>query len=186
MVAQLPPPSRPAQQEVAAAAAPSSTPSAPSGAFQRINGSTFSMEYPSSWQTFGGQSSNTLTLAPRNGIVRTRGGGTGIGYGAVLSYYRPQHSRDLLNGTWELLQQLQEVNPNLRAAVQPRNVTVAGSRGMVVGLTGPSPYGGTERNLLLTVARPQGLFYMIFIAPENQYDRLQPAFERMANSIRFR
>jgi len=27
---------------------------------------------------------------------------------------------------------------------------------------------------------------MIFIAPENQYNKLQPAFERMANSIRFR
>lgn len=186
MVAQLPPPKAPAHQEVAAAAAPRSTPSVPTGAFQRINGSTFSMEYPSAWKAYGGQSSNTLTLAPQNGIVRTRGGGGGIGYGAVLSYFRPRHSRDLLNGTWELLQQLQEVNPNLRAAVKPRNVRVAGSSGMVVGLTGPSPYGGTERNLLLTVARPQGLFYMIFIAPENQYNKLQPAFERMANSIRFR
>jgi hypothetical protein len=65
-------------------------------------------------------------------------------------------------------------------------VTVAGNPGIVVGLVGPSPYGGTEQNLLLTVAHPQGLFYMIFIAPENQYNNLQPAFERMANSIRFR
>lgn len=186
LVAGLPPPKQPANQEVAAAAAPRSTPSAPTGAFQRINGSAFSMEYPSGWKSYGGQSSNTLTLAPENGIVRTQGGSGGIGYGAVLSYYRPQNSRDLLNGTWELLQQLQEVNPKLRAAVQPRNVTIAGSSGMVVGLTGPSPYGGTERNLLLTVSRPQGLFYMIFIAPENQYNKLQPAFERMANSIRFR
>jgi len=97
------------------------------------------MEYPSGWKTYGGQSSNMLTLAPENGIVRSQGGSGGIGYGAVLSYYRPRHNNDLLNGTWELLQQLQEVNPNLPAAVQPRNVTIAGTSGMVVGLTGPSP-----------------------------------------------
>ncbi len=125
-------------------------------------------------------------MAPENGIVRTRGGSGGIGYGAVVSYYRPRYRTDLLNATWELLQQLQEINPKLRAAVQPRQLTVAGSEGLIVGLTGPSPYGGTEKDMLLTVARPQGVFYMLFIAPENQYDRLQPAFDRMAQSIRFR
>ena len=182
LVAQLPPPKKPQHQEVAAGSAPSSP---DVGAFRRIEGSTFSLELPSSWKAFGDQSSSTVTLAPENGIVRTQGGGGGIGYGAVVSHYRPRHRTDLLNATWELLQQMQEVNPNLRAAIAPREVDVAGNRGLVVGLTGPSPYGGTEREMLLTVARPQGIFYMVFVAPEKHYDRLQPAFDRMARSIRF-
>ena len=103
-----------------------------------------------------------------------------------MSYYRPRYRRDLLNATWELLQEMQEVNPNLRAAIAPRQVNVGGSPGLIVGLTGRSPYGGAEREMLLTVARPQEVFYMVFIAPESQYDRLQPTFERMARSVRFR
>jgi len=184
-VAQLPAPRKQPQQS-AVAAAGSASPPAPTAGFQRVNGSTFSLEYPAGWRTYGAESSSTLTIAPENGIVRTRGGSGGIGYGAVVSYYQPRYRTDLLNATWELLQQLQEMNPNLRAAVQPRQITVAGSQGLIVGLTGPSPYGGSEKDMLLTVARPQGLFYMLFIAPENQYNSLQPAFERMANSIRFR
>jgi len=185
-VAQLPtPPKRPEQPTTAATSSPPSAPASSSG-FQRVNGSTFSLEYPTGWRTYGAQSSGTLTIAPANGIVQTQGGSIGIGYGAVVSYYEPRHSSDLLNGAWELLQQLQEINPNLRASVQPKQVTVAGSQGLIVGLTGRSPYGGRERDMLLAVARPQGIFYMIFIAPENQYNRLQPTFERMAQSIRFR
>ena len=183
IVAQLPAPKKPQHQEVAAGAAP---PSPPAGAFKRIQGSTFSLEYPSGWQSYGDRSSSTLTLAPERGIVRTPGGGGGIGYGAVMSYYRPRYRSDLLNATWELLQEMQEVNPNLRAAIAPRQVNVGGNSGLIVGLTGPSPYGGAERNLLLTVVRPQGVFYMVFIAPESHYDRLHPTFERMVHSIRFR
>jgi len=67
-----------------------------------------------------------------------------------------------------------------------RQVKVAGHDGLIVGLTGRSPYGGAERNLLLTVVRPQGIFYLVFVAPESQNDRLQPTFEQMARSIRFR
>ncbi len=185
LVAGLPAPKKPPHQEVASAAAPPAPPSRASSAFTRVSGSTFSLDYPRGWESYGDRSSSTLTLAPAGGIVRTRGGAGGIAYGAVISYYRPRYRSDLLNASWELLQEMQEVNPNLKAAIAPRQVNVAGSEGLIVGLTGPSPYGGTERNLLLTTMRPQGLFYMVFVAPENQYDRLQPTFEQMVNSIRF-
>ena len=146
----------------------------------------FSVESPAGWKSYGDRSSSTLTLAPDGGIVRTPGGAGGIAYGAVLSYYRPRYRSDLLNATWELLQEMQEVNPNLKTSIAPRQVKVAGQDGLIVGLTGRSPYGGAERNLLLTVVRPQGIFYLVFVAPESQHDRLQSTFEQMARSIRFR
>jgi hypothetical protein len=39
--------------------------------------------------------------------------------------------------------------------------------------------------MLVTVDRPEGLFYMIFIAPEQNFKQLQPAFEQMLRSVRF-
>ena len=48
-----------------------------------------------------------------------------------------------------------------------------------------SPYGGAETDALLTVMRPEGLFYMVFIAPQRNFSSLQGAFEQMLNSIRF-
>jgi hypothetical protein len=46
-------------------------------------------------------------------------------------------------------------------------------------------YGGAETDALLTVARPEGLFYMVFIVPQRNFARLQGAFDQMVNSIRF-
>ena len=90
------------------------------------------------------------------------------------------------SGTQELIGQLQQGNPGLRVAGGGRNVQVQGSAGMIVNLAGPSPYGGAERNVLLTVARPEGIFYMVFVGPEQGFSQLEPAFEEMLRSIRFR
>lgn len=185
LVAQLPPPKATPQQEaVAAAGNAPQAPSAPSSGYQRLDGRTFSIESPQGWQTFNGQGS--VTIAPRQGLVQTRNGGVVIGYGAVISRYEPRYRQDLLNASWELVQQLQEANPNLKVTQSPQQRQFGGSPGLIVGLTGSSPYGGAERNILLTVQRPDGLFYMVFVGPEQGFAQLQPAFERMAQSIQFR
>jgi len=186
LVAQLPPPKKTEQQqEVAAVAANPVAPQAPSAAaFVRMSGGTFSFERPQGWEAFGGQ--NSMTIAPRQGLVQTRNGGVLIGYGAVISRYEPRYRSDLLNASWKLVQQLQETNPSLKLTQSPQQRQIGGSPGLMVGLTGASPYGGTERDILLTVQRPDGLFYMVFVGPEQGFAQLQPSFERMAQSIRFR
>jgi hypothetical protein len=65
-------------------------------------------------------------------------------------------------------------------------VRVDGSAGSIADLISPSPLGGTERDVLLAVARPEGLFYMVFIAPSQGFDQVQNAFDQMVRSIRFR
>jgi hypothetical protein len=35
------------------------------------------------------------------------------------------------------------------------------------------------------VQRPEGLFYMVFIAPQQEFSQLQAVFDRMVQSIRF-
>jgi hypothetical protein len=180
-VAQLPPPKKTMQQTATA----NQPPSAPTGAFQTVRGQTFSVDYPTGWESFGDQRSQTLTLAPRNGLVQTQGGGVGIGYGAVLAYYQPQQARNLRDASLELASELRAMNPRMKLSANPRPTQVQGNPAFVLVLDSQSPFGGVERDVLLTVSRPQGVFYMVFIAPDQNFDQFQPAFQRMVDSIRF-
>lgn len=182
MIAQLPPPERPQQQQTAAVAPPAP----PAGNFRRLETNALAIDYPNGWQVFGDRSSAVVTIAPREGLVRTASGGTAIGYGAVLSYYYPPAGRlDLRRSTQELTAQLGSINQNLRVNGNPRALRIAGSSALLTPLAGVSPYGGPEANLLLTVARPEGLFYVVFIGPRNQFAQLEGVFNRMLQSLQF-
>ena len=185
LVAKLPPPPKPKQQQLAQeGSAPPRAPS-PSG-FQRASGRDFALAYPQGWETFGDRRSNTVTIAPRQGLVRNRQGGVELGYGTVLSTFQPRFSRDALNATHELIDELQEMDPSLRVVGAPKQVNVNGNAGLVTILQGRSPYGGAERDVVLTVPRPNGLFYMVFVGPEQNFQQLEPTFSRIVESIRFR
>jgi beta-barrel assembly-enhancing protease len=184
-VAQLPAPRQPQQAAVQRQAAPGQPPSAPTGGFQRIDGRTFSVAYPSEWQAFGDRDAASVTVAPRQGLVQTNTG-MAIGYGAVMGYFFPQGRTNLQNATRQVIQSLQASNPQMQVAGGARQVSVDGSQGLVTNMTSPSPYGGAETNVLLTVARPEGVFYMVFIAPQQQFQQLSGTFEQMVQSIQFR
>jgi hypothetical protein len=183
VVAQLPEPRRP-QQQVANANQPAPS-SAPPAAFEGFQTDLYAVAYPRGWQTYGDRRSATTTIAPQQGLVRTQAGGVAIGYGVVLSYYQPQ-SRDLAGATRELLGQLQTLDRNLRVSGRQRQVRVGASNGIVTYLSGASPYGGPETDVVLTVARPEGLFYMVFVAPSRDFSQLEAAFQKMVDSIQFR
>ncbi len=169
-------------------ATPPSTASHPSGEFKQLKAREFAFSYPANWQVYGDSNAATATIAPRDGIVPTPGGSSAIGYGAIASYYFPEsHSQDLQQASDELIHHLHAGNPSMRITTAPRRrITVEGSPGLVTTLASDSPYRGqTETDVLLTISRPQGLFYMIFIAPEADFRNLQSTFEEMMRSIRF-
>ena len=57
---------------------------------------------------------------------------------------------------------------------------------MVLELSNESPIGGTERDWLVTVLRPNGMLrYFVGVAPQSEYSRYQPAFDRIVSSVRF-
>ena len=92
----------------------------------------------------------------------------------------------LRSATDDLIHHLKTDNP--RTAVtsnQSRSTRVGGSNGLVTMLSNSSPFGGNEVDALLTVMRPQGLFYLVFAAPERNYPQLQDTFQKMIDSIRF-
>jgi len=187
LVAQLPQ-LRSQPRELRGSSAAPSAASRPSGRFKQLRGREFALSYPDNWEVFGDQNAATLTIAPREGIVQSANGTSAVGYGVIVSYFFPESkTNDLEKATDELIHHLHAANPNMRVtSANRRRIRVEDGPGLVTTLAGESPFQGqTETDVLLTVIRPQGLFYMIFVAPQADFRDLQGAFDEMANSIRF-
>ncbi len=162
---------------------------APSGQLKEFKGKSFSIAYPSNWEVFGESDGNAVTIAPRSGLAKDANGQVQIGYGLMASFYIPQgrDRTDLNQDTAGLLQQLRQSNPGLELEnPKGRTIKVNGQDAMVTPMYSQSPYKGeTEHDTLVTVARPEGLFYMIFIAPAKDEQKLQSTFDNMVRSLRF-
>lgn len=162
---------------------------APSGQFKEFKGKSFSLSYPDNWEVFGDKNGNAVTIAPRSGLAQDANGQVQVGYGLMASFYIPQGRDrvDLNQDTAGLLQQLQRSNPGLEVGNQkPKLIKVNGQDALVTAMFSQSPYKGeTEHDTLVTVARPDGLLYLILIAPAKDEQKLQATFDNMIRSLRF-
>lgn len=166
-------------------------PNAPSGRMQTLDAESFRIQYPDNWQVYG-QGSSTITLVPAEGIVQT-GPNTppALAYGALISVFeaRQQSGRrlTLADATEQLVQELQRSNPDLRVSGRGRSVRGADGRELYSLTTaGRSPLAGQEEsNWIVTSFRPEGLWYVVFIAPQADWRAWEPAFQQMLNSLRF-
>jgi len=183
LVAQLPPPDE-RMSRARAASGGTFTGGAPTS-FTTLNTPRFSLAYPADWQVYGDRNSSMITLAPERALLRNPYGGVDVGYGAILSYYQPDTVASIQQSTQEIVQHLVASNPTMSVAASARSIRVDGAQGHVVTLRSASPYGGTEVDLLLTVLRPEGIFYIVFIVPEQVHAQNQNVFDRMAQSLRF-
>ncbi|MBI3695826.1 MAG: M48 family metalloprotease [Acidobacteria bacterium] len=162
-------------------------PEFPSSEFREFRGAGFRLSYPANWQPYGKQNDPSVTIAPKQGLVQHSRGAVQIGMGAIAGFFSPD-THNLTAATDELVQDLRSKNPDLRPVRgQRHSVTVDGSNGESILLVGTSPLGNQrELDSLLTVTRPEGLFYLILIAPENDYNSVRPTFVQMQHSVRFR
>jgi hypothetical protein len=175
--------------------------SAPSGRLSRASlglndqmttyqGAAFSMSYPASWQKGEGKN-GSVAFVPPNGA-----GQSGIAYGAIVDSARMKtavrDNNSLAQATSAIAQQMNEQNGGMQQASNLTTLTVGGQPANAVELRGRSPVadGGSmlvERDLLITVARPDGaISYIVFVAPEPDYPTLKPLFTSMIESFRLR
>jgi hypothetical protein len=126
-----------------------------------------------------------VTVAPKEGLVGS-GQQTAIGVGAVVAYHAPAQRQTTLRAeTEELLRQLTASNPGMQA-VRSTQIRVDGQPALQVTLQSQSPFSGeTEIDTLVTVSRPEGLFYMILIAPRSLMNNFNSSFQTMIRSVRF-
>ncbi|MBI3665667.1 MAG: M48 family metalloprotease [Acidobacteria bacterium] len=162
-------------------------PEFPSSGTSEYRGNGFRFSYPANWQVLGEQNGMSVTMAPRNGLVRGPRGQTEIVMGAIAGFF-PADSDNITTATNQLIGDLQTKNPGMNPLRgQRQSVVVDGSNGETVLLVGPSAIGNQrEFDWLLTATRPDGLFYLVLVAPEGDYNSLRPTFVQMQRSVRFR
>jgi len=94
--------------------------------------------------------------------------------------------------TLALIKQIQQGN-ELEQLGDPQPLTVGGVEGRSTFLRSPSPFpdskGQTqpERDWLVTVPMKDGnLIFMIFVAPEANFNQLEPTYQAMVKSVQLR
>jgi beta-barrel assembly-enhancing protease len=169
-----------------AAAANSGPPPAPSSHFAEYTGHSFSLKYPDNW----GQSDDSkgATFVPSGGVIQGRDGQNALAYGVIVDLSPIQGDTSnpdtLRNATAQLIQNLQQANPNLRVVRQPGPVKLNAQPGLSTYLSNDSPAGGQETDWLITVMQPQGLLSFLCVAPQAAYSEYDKTFSAILDSVR--
>jgi len=69
---------------------------------------------------------------------------------------------------------------------KPEPMRLANQRALSAYLLNDSPVKGKEMIWLVTTLRPDGMMYIVSVAPQPEYDRYAKTFEAAVNSFRFR
>jgi Zn-dependent protease with chaperone function len=179
-VAALPPPP-PKKQAAAGGPAPAVPSVQPSTRLREHRNAAYSLTFPDDWQIQADPQSLAATVAPPDGIV-----GNAIGIGFVAGFHKPANgAAGLRQDTDDLLRQLSASNAGMTVRTSG-DTDLGGQPARIVRLQSRSPYAGAaEVDTLVSVQRPQGLFYLVWIAPEPALANLQPTFDAILRSVRF-
>lgn len=162
-------------------------PARPSSRFQRLEADNLSLDHPDNWTAY--REEQGFTLAPERGLVDT-GTMDSLVYGMMASVYTPRAGRrlstSLEEATNQLVQTLQRSNSAMRVAKDFGQIRVGGQAARSIYFTNDSPSGGREVDWLVTVLRPEGLVYFVFVAPEQEFNSYQATFARILDTVRFR
>jgi hypothetical protein len=151
-----------------------------------FQGAGYEMSYPDRWQVYRNSQGDAVTIAPAEGILRQNNGATALAAGILAGYFSTPAS-NASNATDAVIRDLQAADPNLQVVRNQRHAaSVSGQQGESVLLEGSSPYPN-QRELVWLVAtrRPQGVFYVLMVAPESSYNNLRPQYEQVVDSVRF-
>ena len=165
-------------------APPSARVAAPSTRYTTYNeGDVFRIGVPSNWQELASES--TVTFAPQGGHG-TINGQSVFTHGVQVGIARNER-HNLQEATQELIASLAESNPQLARAGSPGRATLGGRTALRTLLANVSEAtGGRERIVLYTTQMADGaLFYLVGVAPEQEFGTYQPVINRVAGTIRF-
>jgi beta-barrel assembly-enhancing protease len=153
--------------------------------YKKLSTPQFSLEYPGAWKVHGDSDANILAIAPDDGIIFVRGD-PAMAVGSVVSYFFPDPNRSSLTvATGDLIKRLRTMDPGMRESASQKSIEAGKQPALLSQYSSDSPIGGNETDLLVTVARPEGLFHLIFISPDKDLSEARPIFDRMLQSLRF-
>jgi len=146
-------------------------------------GNLFRISVPSNWREL--PANNSVTFAPEGGYgavnqqsVFTHGVEAGIAR---------NESRDLRSASDELVQDLSQSNPRMRRDGGWDRGSIGGRQGLRTILTNQNDVTGrAERIAVYTTTLNDGtLFYLIGVAPDQEFGAYDDVFDRVAGSLQF-
>ena len=159
-------------------------PDAPSGSMVSYNGQDIQFRYPENWREYG--QGSAMTIAPDAGIINGA-----LAYGMMISTFEPdyhgQGGISLEEATDDLLNELRRTNADMRITRSHERINVGGRAGYLTEASNQSPTGGRETDWIVTTLSPNGdVYYFVGVAPQNEFNRYNNAFEDIIDSVRFR
>jgi hypothetical protein len=185
-------------------AASATTPDRPSERYVSVDSNLLRMSHPDNWQTYG--QGDAMTLTPRGGLIADGHGNQALAYGVIVSLFEPRpnaygqqlqgrgYGQDsaqdaatrLEQSTDQLFEDLRLSNRNMRVTRYREGIRVDGDRALSTYLSNDSPVGGRETDWLVTVEHPDGLLFIVFTAPERDFQGYESAFREMLRSVRIK
>ena len=156
----------------------------PSSSFKAYNeGNVFRISVPSNWRELPGN--NSVTFAPE-GAYGTANQQSVFTHGAQVGLARNE-THDLQTATDELIQSLAQSNPRLRQSSGYNRASIGDRTGITTTLDNVSDATGrNERiNVFTTLMQDGTLFYLIGVAPDNEFNSYEPVFHKVASSVQF-
>jgi hypothetical protein len=158
-------------------------PGTPSASLQSYDNGVLKLQFPSNWKASG--QGSAVTLAPEGGVVPDGRGNQALAYGIIVNRIEPNPGAALESATDQLIAQLRHSNPNLNVERKAEPMRLAGQKALSTFLLNDSPVKGREMIWLVTTLRPDGMIYIVSVAPQNEYDHYSKAFESIVHSVKF-
>lgn len=151
----------------------------PQGDWQTLQGDGFTISYPGNWKA--AVSGSSALIAPPGGV----GAQNQVGYGMLSGRFQPPQLGETAAETDQLIAQLKQQNPQLQPGAAS-DVVVNQVRGRSVEATNSGAAGGgTERDWLVALPEATGtLRYVVFVAPDADFNALRPIFEHMLRTLK--
>jgi len=133
---------------------------------------------------------NGAMIAPADGVQSSRNGDD-LHYGAMFDLFDiavPDKSLTLEQATNRLIVFLRQRNQSLRVVPGAQTQMLVSDEPALrtVLIEKPATTGQPEVAWVVTRLYYQSLFYMVLVAPEDEFPTYQPIFEQMIRSVRFR
>ncbi len=166
---------------------PATRPAPPSASLKdfQARDNSYAMRYPANWDALGARGDDTnLIFAPR-GAYGQRGDAVFVTHGMFIGVAQPS-ARDLASANAAFVQQQIENNQDFRVQRQPERINSGGRDWYRTIVAGPSAVSGViEIDVIYTAPTADGrLFYLITMAPEDEFQTYQGAFEGVIQSLR--
>ncbi len=157
----------------------------PSSDFRTYQGGNlFRIGVPENWREFGG--GNSITFAPEGAFGNYQGQEV-FTHGAVVGVVDAQ-TRDLREASDRYIGSLLQNNAYLEQQSGYRRGSIDGRSALSMTLSGRSNVTGRVETVTVytTLLRNGELFYLITVAPRDQYQAYDRAFRQMLNSVELR